>query len=83
MPPSAASGSEGNAKLRKGQRVMFRNLITRYRRAGASRNLFALVDEARRADDPLSHPALRAMSARELADLPPARPTSHHGRALI
>ena len=39
----------------------------RFRRADATRQLF---DEARFAADPLSHPALKAMSARELADIP-------------
>jgi hypothetical protein len=46
---------------------MFRTIINRYRRAGASRRLFT---EARYISDPLSHPALRGMSQRELADLP-------------
>ena len=39
----------------------------RFRRAGASRQLFA---DARIAHDPLDHPVLKAMSARELADIP-------------
>ena len=46
---------------------MIQTLLARYRRAGASHRLFA---EARYVSDPLSHPALRAMSPRELADLP-------------
>ncbi len=41
------------------------------RRAAATRQLFA---EARTVRDPLSHPALRAMNARELADIPFPRP---------
>jgi hypothetical protein len=40
---------------------------SRFRRADATRQLFA---EARYAADPLSHPVLKAMSARELADIP-------------
>ena len=50
---------------------MLQDMLNRYRRAGASRRLFA---EARLIADPLSHPALQAMSARELADIPFGRP---------
>ena len=46
---------------------MFRAIMNRYRRAGASRRLFT---EARYISDPLSHPAFRDMSPRELADIP-------------
>lgn len=46
---------------------MFVGIVSRYRRARASRRLFT---EARYVSDPLSHPALRNMSPRELADLP-------------
>jgi hypothetical protein len=47
--------------------VMIKVFWRRLRRADATRLLFA---EARIASDPLSHPAIRAMSARELADIP-------------
>ncbi len=46
---------------------MLQGILNRFRRAGASRRLFA---EARFAADPLSHPAFKAMSPRELADIP-------------
>ncbi len=46
---------------------MIKFFWSRFRRAGVARQLFA---EARFAADPLSHPALKAMSARELADIP-------------
>jgi hypothetical protein len=46
---------------------MFTDIVSRYRRARASRRLFT---EARYAADPLSHPAFRNMSQRELADIP-------------
>ncbi len=46
---------------------MFRTIVARYRRAQASRRLFT---EARYIADPLSHPAFRDMTARELADIP-------------
>jgi hypothetical protein len=46
---------------------MFKLFWSRFRRAGATHDLFA---EARYATDPLSHPALKAMTARELADMP-------------
>jgi hypothetical protein len=51
--------------------VMLKVFWSRIRRAGAARSLF---EEGRRAHDPLSHPALKAMSARELADIPFPRP---------
>jgi hypothetical protein len=43
----------------------------RNRRAAALRRLFA---EACYARDPLAHPVLKAMTARELADIPFPRP---------
>ena len=43
----------------------------RFRRAGAVSLLF---EEVHRAHDPLAHPALKAMTARELADIPFPRP---------
>ena len=46
---------------------MIKLFWSRFRRADATRQLF---EEARYAADPLSHPALKAMSARELADIP-------------
>lgn len=46
---------------------MFQGILNRYRRAQASRRLFT---EARYIADPLSHPAFRNMSPRELADIP-------------
>ena len=46
---------------------MFQEILDRHRRANASRRLFA---EARMIADPLSHPELRTMSPRELADIP-------------
>jgi len=46
---------------------MFQGILSRYRRASASRRLFK---EARYISDPLSHPELRKLSARELADIP-------------
>lgn len=46
---------------------MLKLFWNRLRRAGATRDLFA---EARCVHDPLDHPALKAMSARELADIP-------------
>jgi len=46
---------------------MFNGIVSRYRRAQASRRLFT---EARYVADPLSHPAFRGMSQRELADIP-------------
>jgi hypothetical protein len=51
--------------------AMFKLFWRRFRRADASRDLFA---EARYAADPLSHPVLKAMTARELADMPFPRP---------
>ena len=51
---------------------MIKLFWTRFRRAGVARQLFA---EARYAGDPLSHPVLKAMSARELADMPFPRPS--------
>jgi hypothetical protein len=42
------------------------NLISRYRRERASRELFA---RARLESDPLSHPELRNLSPRDLADI--------------
>jgi len=56
--------------------LMIQTLLTRYRRAGASRRLFT---EARYISDPLSHPVLRAMSQRELADLPFGRDETSRG----
>lgn len=50
---------------------MLKFFWSRIRRSEATRQLFA---EARIVRDPLSHPALRAMSARELADIPFPRP---------
>ena len=55
---------------------MIQTLLARYRRAGASRRLFT---EARYLSDPLSHPVLRAMSQRELADLPFGRDEASRG----
>lgn len=46
---------------------MLQGIRDRYRRTRASRRLFA---EARYIADPLSHPELRTMSPRELADIP-------------
>ena len=46
---------------------MIKLFWNRLRRADATRDPFA---EARYAADPLDHPAIRAMSARELADIP-------------
>lgn len=51
---------------------MIKLFWSRFRRAGAARQLFA---EARIARDPLAHPALKAMTARELADIPFPRPS--------
>jgi hypothetical protein len=51
----------------------------RFRRAGAARDLFA---EARYARDPLAHPALKAMTARELADMPFPRPGGRNPASL-
>lgn len=51
---------------------MIKFFWSRFRRADATRELFA---EARYVADPLSHPALKAMSARELADMPFPRPS--------
>ena len=42
------------------------NLLSRYRRERASRELFA---RARLESDPLSHPDLQNLSPRELADI--------------
>ena len=55
---------------------MFQGILNRYRRASASRRLFT---EARYVADPLSHPALRGMSQRELADLPFGRDEASRG----
>ena len=50
---------------------MISHMWTHVRRSNASRRLFAKVElDGRFAEDPLSHPEIRAMSARELADLP-------------
>lgn len=57
-------------------RTMFKLFWNRLRRAGAARQLFA---DARYAADPLDHPVLKAMTARELADVPFPRP-SHAAR---
>ena len=46
---------------------MIKLFWSRLRRGDAIRQLF---EESRYAADPLSHPALKAMSARELADIP-------------
>jgi hypothetical protein len=51
--------------------AMLKLFWSRFRRSAATRDLFT---EARTAGDPLDHPALRAMSARELADIPFPRP---------
>ena len=46
---------------------MFQKIRSRMRNASAARNLFSLVEQS---SDPFSHPILRAMTARELSDLP-------------
>lgn len=46
---------------------MFQGILNRVRRADASRRLFT---EARYISDPLSHPELRNLSSRDLADIP-------------
>ncbi len=51
---------------------MIKIVWTSFRRVAAARGLY---DAARTAGDPLSHPAIMAMSARELADLPLPRHT--------
>ncbi|HET7714113.1 MAG TPA: hypothetical protein VFK86_00645 [Bauldia sp.] len=56
---------------------MFHGVIDRLRRAQASRRLFA---EARYISDPLSHPELRDLSPRELADIPFGRDAASRGR---
>ncbi len=53
---------------------MLKLFWSRLRRAGAARRLFA---DARAATDPLGHPTLRAMTARELADIPFRRQGGH------
>lgn len=50
---------------------MLKLFWSRIRHSEATRQLFA---EARYVRDPLTHPALKAMSARELADIPFPRP---------
>jgi hypothetical protein len=50
---------------------MFKVFWMRMRRRGVVRDLF---EEARIAEDPLRHPILKAMNARELADIPFTRP---------
>jgi hypothetical protein len=52
--------------------VVIKIVWTSFRRVAAARGLY---DAARTAGDPLSHPAIMAMSARELADLPLPRHT--------
>jgi hypothetical protein len=49
---------------------MFASPLTFFRRARASRMLYAAHDQLCREQDPLEHPALRAMTPRELADIP-------------
>lgn len=56
---------------------MFKLFWNRLRRAGAARQLFA---DARYAADPLDHPVLKAMTARELADIPFPRSSEMAGR---
>jgi len=53
------------------EEIMLENILRRRRRRIAIRDLF---DRARLGCDPLWHPALRAMSAAELADIPFPRP---------
>ena len=60
--------------------VMLQKIRSRLRNAGAMRDLFALVEGR---SDPLAHPALKAMSARELADLPLPRIQSSRERVLL
>jgi len=55
---------------------MLKLFWNRIRRSEASRQLFA---EARSLRDPLAHPSLKAMSARELADIPFPRPATRNG----
>jgi hypothetical protein len=55
---------------------MLQGILNRYRRASASRRLFT---EARYISDPLSHPELRGMSPRELADIPFGRDEGARG----
>ncbi|MCB1500675.1 MAG: hypothetical protein KDK07_12955 [Bauldia sp.] len=50
---------------------MLKEFWMRMRRRAVVRDLF---DEARVAEDPLRHPALKAMTAAELADIPFPRP---------
>ena len=53
------------------EEIVLQYLWTRRRRRIALRDLY---DRARLGCDPLWHPALRAMSAAELADIPFPRP---------
>ena len=53
------------------EKIVFQNILIRRRRLVAIRDLF---ERARLGCDPLWHPALRAMSAAELADIPFPRP---------
>ena len=46
---------------------MLQKIRNRMRNATAARNLFTLVEQS---SDPFSHPTLKAMSARELSDIP-------------
>lgn len=50
---------------------MFKEFWMRMRRRSVVRDLF---EEARVARDPLRHPILKAMNARELSDIPFPRP---------
>ena len=53
---------------------MLQRIRSRMRNASAARNLFALVEQS---SDPFSHPILKAMSARELSDIPFPRFPAH------
>jgi hypothetical protein len=58
--------------------AMIKLFWNRFRRSAAARDLFA---GARCVADPLDHPAIRAMSERELADIPfPRAPRSARQR---
>jgi hypothetical protein len=56
---------------------MLQKIRSRLRNASAARNLFSRVE---RSSDPFSHPALKAMSERELADIPFPRFSSSRAR---
>ena len=54
-----------------GENAMFTINLNRWiGRGSRSRRPQPISDEARWAEDPLSHPVLKAMNARELADIP-------------